>query len=183
MHPGKSIFLSRQPGCERSFWASYMVYIIINLSSWAFNIVYIIRKMWTIGHTLDVPHCSTWLPLIVFFHSYCSEREFLTSHVSDNTFSSKEFRWVFGHCSDQIHLFHFCFCQGGAVWLKNPAQAQCRALFNRYLLSFKKETSQELPMLSRSPSDCKSLLLNVMIQVSQFVSNCQLSTVTKSLIH
>ena len=36
------------------------------------------------------------------------------------------------------------------------------------------QTSQELRMLSRSLSDCKSLLLNVMIQVSQFVSNSQL---------
>ena len=33
---------------------------------------------------------------------------------------------------------------------------------------------QKLQMLSRSLSDCKSLLLNVMIQVSQFVSNSQL---------
>ena len=37
-----------------------------------------------------------------------------------------------------------------------------------------KETSQKLRMLSRSLSDCKSLLFDVMIQVSQFVSNCQL---------
>ena len=36
------------------------------------------------------------------------------------------------------------------------------------------QTSQELRMLSSSLSDCKSLLLNVMIQVSQFVSNSQL---------
>ena len=37
-------------------------------------------------------------------------------------------------------------------------------------------------MLSRSLSDCKSLLLNVMIQVSQFVSNSQLChQVTKLL--
>ena len=36
------------------------------------------------------------------------------------------------------------------------------------------KTSQELQMLSRSLSDGKSLLLNVMIQVSQFVSNSQL---------
>ena len=43
-----------------------------------------------------------------------------------------------------------------------------------------KKTSQELRMLSRSLSDCKSLLLNVMIQVSQFVIvNC----VTKSQMH
>ena len=35
-------------------------------------------------------------------------------------------------------------------------------------------TSQELRMLSRSLSDCKSLLLNVMIQVSQFIRNGQL---------
>ena len=37
-----------------------------------------------------------------------------------------------------------------------------------------KETSQELRMLSRSLSDCKSLLLNVMIQVSPFIRNGQL---------
>ena len=46
------------------------------------------------------------------------------------------------------------------------------------------ETSQELRMLSRSLSDCKSLAHNVMIEVSQFVSNsqlCQLCGVTKSL--
>ena len=36
------------------------------------------------------------------------------------------------------------------------------------------KTSQELRMLSRSLSDCKSLLLNVMIQVSQFIRNGQL---------
>ena len=43
-----------------------------------------------------------------------------------------------------------------------------------------KKTSQELRMLSRSLSDCKSLLINVMIQVSQFVIvNC----VTKSQMH
>ena len=37
-----------------------------------------------------------------------------------------------------------------------------------------KKTSQELQMLSRSLSDRKSLLLNVMVQVSQFVSKSQL---------
>ena len=36
------------------------------------------------------------------------------------------------------------------------------------------KTSQELRMLSRSLIDCKSLLLNVMIQVSQFIRNGQL---------
>ena len=35
-------------------------------------------------------------------------------------------------------------------------------------------SSQELRMLSRSLSDCKSLLLNVMIQVSQFIRHGQL---------
>ena len=47
----------------------------------------------------------------------------------------------------------------------------------------KRKTSQELRMLSRSLSDYKSLLLNVMIQVSQFVSNsqmCQVCGVTKT---
>ena len=38
----------------------------------------------------------------------------------------------------------------------------------------KKITSQELRMLSRSLTDRKSLLLNVMIQVLQFVSNSQI---------
>ena len=36
------------------------------------------------------------------------------------------------------------------------------------------EKSQELRMLSRSLSDCQSLALNVMIQVSQFIRNRQL---------
>ena len=46
------------------------------------------------------------------------------------------------------------------------------------------KTSEELRMLSRSLSVCKSLLLNVMIQVSQFVSNSQLCHwVTNSLNH
>ena len=46
----------------------------------------------------------------------------------------------------------------------------------------KDKTSQELRMLSRSLSDCKSLLLTVMIQVSQCLSVI-VSCVTKSLIH
>jgi len=36
------------------------------------------------------------------------------------------------------------------------------------------KTAQKLRMLSRSLSDCKSLLLNVMIQLTQFIRNCQL---------
>ena len=40
--------------------------------------------------------------------------------------------------------------------------------------AYYEKTSQELRMLSRSLSDCKSLLLNVMIQVSQFIRNGQL---------
>ena len=43
--------------------------------------------------------------------------------------------------------------------------------WGKYVL---RKTSQELRMLSRSLSDCKLLLLNVMIQVLQFVSNSQL---------
>ena len=43
---------------------------------------------------------------------------------------------------------------------------------NKY--TFVKKTSQELRMLSRSLSDCKSLAHNVMIEVSQFVSSSQL---------
>ena len=49
-------------------------------------------------------------------------------------------------------------------------------------IKFLFETSHELRMLSRSLSDCKSLTPNVMIQVSQFVSNSKLChLVTKSL--
>ena len=50
-----------------------------------------------------------------------------------------------------------------------------------FFVLYYKKTSQELRMLSRSPSDCKSLNLNFMIQVSQFVSN--VNCVTKSLNH
>ena len=48
--------------------------------------------------------------------------------------------------------------------------------FNRAVLSLKqrRKTPQEFRMLSRSLSDCKSLLLNVMIQVSSFIRNGQL---------
>ena len=68
-------------------------------------------------------------------------------------------------------------------------QKQCRALkvcFSSPIFSrngkpivishqfVSKKTSQELRMLSRSLTDCKSLFLNIMIQVSQFVSNSQL---------
>ena len=50
------------------------------------------------------------------------------------------------------------------------------------LFVFISKTSQELRMQSRSVSDCKSLTLNVMIQVSTFVSNSHLCQyVTKSL--
>ena len=51
-----------------------------------------------------------------------------------------------------------------------------------YILFNINKTSQELRMLCRSLTDCESLLLNVMIQVSQFVSNSQLChKVTDSL--
>ena len=43
------------------------------------------------------------------------------------------------------------------------------------------KTSQELRMLSRSLYDCKSQTLNVMIQVSQFVSSSQLCQWVKNL--
>ena len=40
--------------------------------------------------------------------------------------------------------------------------------------SLNKKTSEELRMLSRSLSDCKSLTLNAMIQVPQFVRKNQI---------
>ena len=51
---------------------------------------------------------------------------------------------------------------------------ETRAL--KYIVGMKDmtKTSQELRKLSSSLSDCKSLPLNVTIQVSQFVSNSQL---------
>ena len=54
--------------------------------------------------------------------------------------------------------------------------------YNEHMSSetdFTQETSQELRMLSRSLSDCKSLLLTVMIQVSQCLSVI-VSCVTKT---
>ena len=116
----------------------YMVYIIRNLSSWAFNMVYIIRKIWAMGHTLDVLHCSTWLPPIVSFHSYCSEREFLISLVSD--FFSLSLSLLLG--SDP--LVHFCFCQGGAVvygWKIPHKRSAAPSLTDAYSVSRRKSAS------------------------------------------
>ena len=58
----------------------------------------------------------------------------------------------------------------------------CLALCDVASAGTRNEASQELRRLSRSLSDCKSLTLNVMIQVSQFVSNPQLCHY-KPLIH
>ena len=67
------------------------------------------------------------------------------------------------------------------LFFRKCFELQCDSRFKQSA-HLKKKTSQELRMLSRSLSDCKSLLLNVMIQVSQFVSNIQLCHyVTKAL--
>ena len=53
---------------------------------------------------------------------------------------------------------------------------------NSYHDYIRLQISQELRMLSSSLSDCKSLTLNIMIQVLQYVSNSQLCyLVTNSL--
>ena len=63
--------------------------------------------------------------------------------------------------------------QGGGSWSGGFPGGQVGKFFN-CLTIFEKKTSQELRMLSRALTDCKSLFLNIMIQVSQFVSNSQL---------
>ena len=60
----------------------------------------------------------------------------------------------------------------GVFFSPNPRERGWWALFQNMTPYIK--TSHELRMLSRSLSDCKSLLLNVMIQVSQFIRNGQL---------
>ena len=57
---------------------------------------------------------------------------------------------------------------------KIPFLPQNSITFNPQKSTFLYKTSQELRMLSRSLSDCQSLTLNVMIQVSQFVSDSQM---------
>ena len=52
--------------------------------------------------------------------------------------------------------------------------ANKRQLIHKVKTWRRRKTSQELRTLSKSLSDCKSLLLNVMIQVSQFASNSPL---------
>ena len=89
---------------------------------------------------------------------------------------------------DDLKLLYFtdsnqgqcdCVCQcyhvlQGALFNHNDDFCIVVFVIRQNSQSFFSKTSQELRMLSRSVSDCKSLLLNVMIQVSQFVSNCQL---------
>ena len=90
---------------------------------------------------------------------------------------------------DDLKLLYFtdsnqgqcdCVCQcyhvlQGALFNHNDDFCIVVFVIRQNSQSFFSKTSQELRMLSRSVSDCKSLLLNVMIQVSQFVSEgtCQ----------
>ena len=87
--------------------------------------------------------------------------------------------WV-GGCNARFSLYFFRheICQ------KNyTARFSGQRFYTFNFNSFSGKTSQELRMLSRSLSDCKSLLLNVMIQVSQFIRNGQLCHLfTKSLL-
>ena len=63
-----------------------------------------------------------------------------------------------------------CFYSRISTWISTA----CALFFATAYGSFPTQTSQELRMLSRSLSDCESLLLNVMIQVSQYIRNGQL---------
>ena len=89
---------------------------------------------------------------------------------------------------DDLKLLYFtdsnqgqcdCVCQcyhvlQGALFNHNDDFCIVVFVIRQNSQSFFSKTSQELRMLSRSVSDCKSLLLNVMIQVSQFIRNGQL---------
>ena len=89
---------------------------------------------------------------------------------------------------DDLKLLYFtdsnqgqcdCVCQcyhvlQGALFNHNDDFCIVVFVIRQNSQSFFSKTSQELRMLSRSVSDYKSLLLNVMIQVSQSVSNSQL---------
>ena len=98
---------------------------------------------------------------------------------------------------DDLKLLYFtdsnqgqcdCVCQcyhvlQGALFNHNDDFCIVVFVIRQNSQSFFSKTSQELRMLSRSVSDCKSLLLNVMIQVSQFIRNGQLCHLfTKSLL-
>ena len=80
-----------------------------------------------------------------------------------------------------------CCCRGQRIEIVKTESFWCpldpiiciivirvQQITSHHLCIFTLKTSQELRMLSRSLSDCKSLLLNVMIQVSQFIRNGQL---------
>ena len=89
---------------------------------------------------------------------------------------------------DDLKLLYFtdsnqgqcdCVCQcyhvlQGALFNHNDDFCIVVFVIRQNSQSFFSKTSQELRMLSRSVSDCKSLLLNVMIQITQFVSTGQL---------
>ena len=75
------------------------------------------------------------------------------------------------HGEDHPHVDHLDVrCSGKGARDANVAENVTFKL----VADLVSKTSQELRMLSRSLSDCKSLLLNVMIQVSQFIRNGQL---------
>ena len=86
---------------------------------------------------------------------------------------------------DDLKLLYFtdsnqgqcdCVCQcyhvlQGALFNHNDDFCIVVFVIRQNSQSFFSKTSQELRMLSRSVSDCKSMTLNVMIQLSQFDSD------------
>ena len=150
--PGKSIFLSRQPGCERSSWTAYMVYII-----WVPE-----HYIWFTSSGIWVPEHLIWFTslgrfgqwdilwmfctaVLDFPQSYPSTHFTLKGNSLLHTFQIVQFLQYFSLRlspllgSDPLVSFLLLSRWSCSVWLKNPAQAQRRALFNRCLFSFKKE--------------------------------------------
>ena len=75
-----------------------------------------------------------------------------------------------GHHRDRGRRCVTCFWFGFVTVCESNARQDCQKINSR---ARGLKTSLELVMLSRSLSDCKSLLLNFVIQVSQFFSNSQ----------
>ena len=75
-----------------------------------------------------------------------------------------------GHHRDRGRRCVTCFWFGFVSVCESKARQDCQKINSR---ARGLKTSLELLMLSRSLSDCKSLLLNFVIQVSQFFSNSQ----------
>ena len=110
----------------------------------------------------QVINCSCWMDLIISkIHAGCLHTP--TQVIRQDFWPLSSWTGVF----HLLPLFRLSF-RDASIFLKVLTMPTSSRDMNW------DKTSQELQMLSRLLSDCKSLTLNVMIQVSQFVSNRQL---------